>query len=641
MKSTMRLTRELAAALVEQLRPIDLALGTKLLRGSPLSPRPPLSELIQPEARLFWLAALTSYAQGQAHSGLSLDPELLLSDFFDAPDKPFPEAALRIVDLLGAGDALCREFPERVVSDAHLAELPQAAFVYRPDCALIYFQRWYSMEQKVAAFVRKRLQQLPAALPDTFDATFQQFFPPAGLTDNPWQAAACFAALRHSFSIITGGPGTGKTTTVARLVGLLLSLPEAERPLAMHMVAPTGKAAERMRESFAENFEAMLNALPEKQADVLRERTAERLSPASTIHAFLGSRGGRGFQHHAGNPVHCDLLIVDESSMVDLELFIYMLDALPAACRLVLIGDKKQLAAVGTGNLFSDLTGSRIADSVSLNSFSAGFHQGFKALSKTDLPAEDFPAAICGDAVVELTHSYRFQSDSAVGSLARLLLGEGRLPMREESVPCHSFEEDWQAVLEGALTDYKAALTSGQSAAELLAVIARVRILCAVRRSDQGVEGINRMLGNFVLGPGVFSGQPTDGLPFMIRSNDHNLKLANGDCGIFRLDVDGELGAFLPPGPEEAEPRRLNPYALPDWEPAFALTIHKSQGSEYDQVVVVLPETKRRFITWELVYTAITRGKSGVTLVLPESLLGTQLPRSHRRSGLRQELLLG
>jgi len=266
-----------------------------------------------------------------------------------------------------------------------------------------------------------------------------------------------------------------------------------------------------MREAFGANFEAMCAELPEVDAEQLRARKEASIAPASTIHAFLGSRGGQVFKHHAGNPVHCDLLIVDESSMVDLELFNALIDALPETCRLVLLGDKHQLAAVGTGNVFSDLTGTvdprRERD---LNHFSADFRAGFAALSGASLPESTSGPALCGDVVVELTHSYRFRGDSPVGQLAELLLSQARLPgPNEAGFTLCGFEEDWFSRLSAALADYKTALGHGAPPQTLLKKIGSVRVLCAVRRTEHGVEAINRRLGEYVLGSVRCAGRNT------------------------------------------------------------------------------------------------------------------------------------
>jgi exodeoxyribonuclease V alpha subunit len=640
MEPRKELTKEIATALLKQLRPIDLSLGIKLLCGSPLMPRPSLERLLDPDARLFWLAALTNFAQSQSHSGLYLHASMRLSDCFDSPEESLTACELSVVDLLGDGPTLCAAFADCVVSSETLTQSPEAHFVYRPESQLIYLQRWYRMEAKVGRFVRERLKREPLTLPANFAPCFQQFFPSAGLVDNPWQAAACLAALRHDFTVITGGPGTGKTTTVTCLIGLLLSLPVEERPSSIQMVAPTGKAAERMREAFADNFQQMLTTLPANEQAQLGEQQARVVQAASTIHSFLGSRGSNGFRYHAGNPVSCDVLIVDESSMIDLELFIALLESLPAQCRIILLGDKNQLAAVGTGNVFTDLTGTSEATFGPLNFSTLDFQTLFKQVSRVSLPCDSAVPALCGDHVVELTKSYRFTGSSPVGQLARLLLDQARLPEAQEtSVPFIYLEADWQTPLIAALADYKTCLKQEGSAEALLAAIAEVRILCAVRGGDFGVEAINALLSEAVLGSGINPAQPQDGLPFIIRSNDKALGLSNGDCGVFRADASGELIAYLPPSVGDTEVSSFNPYALPAWEAAFALTIHKSQGSEYPRVYVVLPEMKRKFISWELVYTAITRGKKEVSLVMPQALAGQPLERVKRRSGLRQELL--
>ena len=638
-----KFTKELASAVLKELRPVDVSLAIKVLCGSPLMARPSIDVLLQTESRLFWLAALTSFAQSQSHSGLYLGGDARVVDCFDSLGEDFYDSSLTLVDLLGTGAELCVGFLGEVVESGQLSQHPSACFVYRSAGDLIYLQRWYRMEATLGDFVRERLQREAFVLPNALKATFQRFFSTEHLADNPWQAAACLAALLHDFSVITGGPGTGKTTTVTRMVGLLLSLPEEARPTSIAMVAPTGKAAERMREAFSENFSAMVDQLPDSEAGAkLAERKQAIMQSASTVHAFLGSMGSSGFRHNAGNPVSCDVLIIDESSMVDLELFIALFAALPSHCRIVLLGDKNQLAAVGTGNVFTDLTGTQASSFGNLNVSSADFQAVFETMSACALPHYTNAApALCGDQVVELVKSYRFSGDSEVGQLARLLLNEGRLPKQGElPVDCITLDADWKGTLTASAVDYKAALLRGADAAELLDVMGDIRVLCAVRRGEHGVEAINRLLAEFVLGGVVNPTQPQDGLPFMIRSNDKNLGLANGDCGVFRADESGELVAYLPAQIAGGRLRALTPFVLPDWEAAFALTIHKSQGSEYKSVVVVLPEIKRQFISWELVYTAITRGKQKVSLVLPQSLLGQSVPRVQRRSGLRQELLV-
>ncbi|MEX2381023.1 MAG: exodeoxyribonuclease V subunit alpha [Opitutales bacterium] len=634
------LTPALVEQLLSRLRPLDISLAIKVYAGSALAPKPSPDELVKAEARLFWLAALTSYAQSHSHSGLLLNGVTSLHDCLSSMDSPLPGAEVKLVGLLGTGDELVQGFPDQVVYAEAARDHPHAIFIYRSDAHLIYLHRWYAMEAELGAFLRERLRRAPAVLPAGFAQTFSCFFKPEETKENPWQAAACVAALRHDFSVVTGGPGTGKTTTITRLIGLLLSLPEGQMPKKIKMVAPTGKAAERMREAFAGNFDRMLEQLPEKNSRRLRSLRDERIDIPSTIHSYLGFRGLGGFRHHAGNPLDCDALIIDEATMVDLELFLSLFRALPERCRVILLGDKNQLAAVETGNVFSDLTAGASEGSGDLNVVSRDFARAFEELSTVALPQQEKNAApICGDHVVELVKSYRFSENSPVGQVARSLINEGRLPGKNGALSITAFEDDWHEPLRKAVSGYRSALSAAALPEALLEQMNASRVLCGVRRGEHGVNAINRLLSAYVLGDNTDPGHPRHGLPFMIRTNDKSLNLWNGDCGVFYKDSEGELGAYFTPASPGSPPRRYNPYALPEWEAAFALTIHKSQGSEYATVVVVLAETKRPFINWELVYTAVTRARHGISLVLPEALMGSTLPRARRTSGLRSELV--
>lgn len=628
------------------LRPLDVSLALKVYSGSALDPLPSYSDLCQPQAGLFWLTALTSYAQHESHSGLLLDPDCRLQDLFADTATVATGAALseemgslRLVELVGTVEQLGARYGLRCATESELAERPEAVLVYRPAAKLIYLNRWYQMEAELGAFLRQRFSRAPLQLPDEFAQRFQRFFTPVEVVENPWQAAACLAALRSEFAVITGGPGTGKTTTITRLLCLLMELDEAARPSRVKLVAQTGKAAERMREAFNANLDAVLATLPPSEAASLAERCHQRIDPASTIHQLLGYRGMSHFLHHAGNPISCDVLIVDEATMVDLELFLKLFRALPANCRIILLGDKNQLSAVETGNVFSDLTTASGTDPQGLNVFSEDFAQCFSALSTVALPAPQLDLPLLGDRVVELVRSYRFTADSEVGRLARLLLDAGRLPHADECA-LTTLEQNWPALLRSSQQAYRSALSAQATPEQLLHEVEQTRVLCAVRGGPQGSESINALLTDAIFGSsGQSAGVPLHGLPLIIVRNDKQLGLWNGDCGVFYCDSEsGQLGAYFPAKAEGEPPRRFNPFALPEWEPAFALTIHKSQGSEYASVVVVLPATQRNFITWELVYTGITRAKRSVQLILPTNQLGQPLPRVQRVSGLRYEM---
>lgn len=639
MSDPCKLTTKVVAELLRRLRFLDISLAIRVYCGSPLADLPPHGELCDEKARIFWLAALTSHAESQSHSGLLLADGVRVDDLLPVRGEDASSGSLTVIDLLGTGEELVGRFPDLVVRADAAVESPGAFFVYRPAASLMYLHRWYALEAELGVFLRERIRSQVHSLREEFAKTFQRFFKPQETERNPWQAVACLAALRQPFSLVTGGPGTGKTTTVARLIGLLLSLPENDRPRQIQMVAPTGKAAERMRGAFARSFDKLLDDLPEEEAGELLRRKAHHLAVPSTIHAFLGSRGLGDFVHHAGNRASCDFLIVDEATMVDLDLFVVLFRALPADCRVVLMGDKNQLTAVETGNVFYDLATTGNGRDGRLNVFGKEFCRTFEEIAGVSLPAVPAPRPVLGDHVTELVHSYRFRTDSDVGQLANLLLTQERLPNKGElDLDMVTLEENWRPLVIQSMDTFARLLRSRASPEALLGELERSRILCAVRTGDAGVESLNALLCEAVLGKTTVPEVPQHGMPFMIIRNDRSLGLWNGDCGVFFEAPGGALFACLPPEPGNQEARRLDPYALPEWEPAFAMTIHKSQGSEYNAVTVMLPETRRPFISWELVYTGITRSCGKVRLVLPESFVGGKLSHVRRVSGLLSEL---
>jgi exodeoxyribonuclease V alpha subunit len=390
------------------------------------------------------------------------------------------------------------------------------------------------------------------------------------------------SARGDSLDLITGGPGTGKTTSLARIIGAL----QAGNPsLRIALAAPTGKAAARMTEAL-------------QAAGVATEGGAQ------TLHRLLGMRAdGSGFRHRRERPLACDVLVVDEASMIDLSLMAHLLDALPASARLILLGDRDQLAAVEAGAVFADLCESpRLAESVTL-----------------------------------LTTSYRFGDDSGIGRLAdSLRCGDAEAACAQLHVGGEDL--DWQphgefralvATVRDQYQPYLDGVAAGLPPAELFEQFGRFRVLCAHR---QDVATINRALT-------VGSGQrPTAGMPLLVLRNDSLLRVFNGDIGLVLPDpADGSLKACFV-GASDG-PRWIPLSRLPDWEPAWAMTVHKSQGSEFAEVLLVLPVADSPVTTRELVYTGVTRAKRRVMLWTDEAVLRAAIERrAERMSGLRERL---
>lgn len=503
----------------------------------------------------------------------------------------------------------------------------------------LYLHRYFDYECRLARSLARRHSMptspgIPAS-PGTRPASLFAAGPATPGDAADWQQIAVAMALLNKVTIISGGPGTGKTTTVVSLLACLL---EQDPECRIALAAPTGKAAARMTE-----------AVRSRAGHLPTEIRARLPGESYTIHRLLGvTPGDGGFRHHAGNRLAIDALVVDEASMLDLALATRLIEAVPDEARIILLGDKDQLAAVESGAVFAELSAdpslsaSRIEQIASLC-----------AMPGTAIQAPG-PAAYGGlkDQVVWLTRNFRFAGGSGIGQLAadinsgdsggaiarlaadasgslRWLDDGGTVPRDESSA----------AILDG-YADYLDVLRADdKNPAAAMNALGRFRCLCAVRDGARGVEAINRLVGRHVrttldhaLDPGEHS-EWYPGRPVMVLSNDYVLKLFNGDIGVVLPDASGTLMVFFPEG--EAGFRALAPVRLPAHETAFAMTVHKAQGSEFDQVLVLLPEDHKPVLTRELVYTAVTRARQRVTLVSGSAVLemAIQTP-TRRRSGL-------
>ncbi len=460
-----------------------------------------------------------------------------------------------------------------------------------------------------------------------------------------WQKLACAVALRGSVAIITGGPGTGKTYTVARLLALLFAVaPDAARQR-IALAAPTGKAAARLKQS----IDKALTELADRVGDALplRELTA-RMGAARTLHSLLGARPDtRSFAHHAGNPLDVDVLIVDEASMVHLEMMACLLDALPPGATLILLGDKDQLASVEAGAVLGDLC----------HDAQAGGYSRETAAYVLEASGEELPPAYLGQAgplaqqTVMLRHSRRF--GGPIGQLA-LAVNAGDAPAAEAVL--RGGGEGALRWIEGAHQHQvvSLALAGYQPYLELLregpggehedwvrAVLQRFeafRILCAVREGEWGVSGLNTAIEASLQKAGLLrrAGEWYVGRPVMVTRNDYGTRVFNGDIGLTLGDParPGSLRVYFLEGDEV---RSVLATRLRSVETAYAMTVHKSQGSEFRHTVLVLPEDRHGILTRELVYTGITRASVEFTLVSPNAtvLAEAVARRTHRASGLR------
>ncbi|MCL7461673.1 exodeoxyribonuclease V subunit alpha [Pseudomonas sp. NW5] len=655
-------------------------------------------------------AALASHQLGHGHVCLDLAATLASPDF--AMSLP-PE---------GEDAARATLLPSQILTGVSLADwqvaLQGSALVSVDGLASaaplvlrgerLYLRRYWDYEQRVAEAIATRLGESSAA-PADLEVRLAGLFgePPtlAGQVLIDWQKLACALAVRGRFSLITGGPGTGKTTTVVRLLALLQGPAlTAGQPLRIRLAAPTGKAAARLTESIG----AQVASLP--VADAVR---AAIPSEVTTLHRLLGSRpDSRHFRHHAGNPLPLDVLVIDEASMIDLEMMACVLDALPSHARLILLGDKDQLASVEAGALLGDLC--RDAEDGCYTPQTLAWMQALLPEGAGDLlalaraqgstlrsvPAGSHPLA---QRTLMLRHSRRFGSDSGIGQLARAvntcdvpraraILAAGGALLSSSSEPpamlpaarrdLHALrlrgEQDaaLERLLLGGLPAREAGTPHGYAhylqvlqaqrpaedcpptdaawsdwARQVLAAFDEFRLLCALRKGAWGVEGLNPRIAAALQRAGLLENDQGwyEGRPVLVTRNDYSLGLMNGDIGIaLRLPEPAEPGkaprcvlrVAFPRNDGSGELRYILPSRLGAVETVFAMTVHKSQGSEFTHTALILPDRLSPVLTKELLYTGITRARRHFSLIesRPSVFDEAAQRRVQRRSGLLERL---
>jgi len=516
------------------------------------------------------------------------------------------------------------------------------------DDSRLYLRRYWRDETLVASCVRTRAQERRPVDIDHAHAWLEALFGAQRAGESPdWQRIACAVALRGAFAIITGGPGTGKTYTVARLLALLFATaPDAARQR-IALAAPTGKAAARLKQS----IDKALGDLAERVGEALplRELTA-RMGAARTLHSLLGARPDtRSFAHHRGNPLDVDVLIVDEASMVHLEMMASLLDALPPGSTLILLGDKDQLASVEAGAVLGDLC----------HDAQAGRYDGDTLAYVQATSGETIPAGFAGDGgalaqqTVMLRHSRRF--GGPIGKLALAVnAGDVEGAAAVLRAPASTGVLRWidhahqHHVIQLAIDGYRPYLellragsgTHANHEAWVRAVLQRFeafRVLCAVREGEWGVEGLNDAIEQRLAHAGlIMRGDWYVGRPVMVTRNDYPTGTFNGDIGLALPDParPGSLRVWFLEGDNV---RSVLATRLRHVETAYAMTVHKSQGSEFAHTVLALPKEGGAVLARELVYTGITRASRQFTLTTPApAVLGEAiLRRTHRASGLR------
>ncbi|WP_462323893.1 exodeoxyribonuclease V subunit alpha [Desulfoplanes sp.] len=506
------------------------------------------------------------------------------------------------------------------------------------DASRLYMKRYFDYENDLAADLgRLAVERVPGIKADLLGQGLNRYFPDTQ-DGGFWQKVAGYAAVTGRLCVISGGPGTGKTTTVAKILALILE--QSKEPLRIALAAPTGKAAARLGES--------LQGIGQRLD--LPENVAERMpTSAVTLHRLLGRiSGSPQFRHDRNTPLDLDLLVLDEVSMVDLPLMAKTVQALPEHARLILLGDRDQLASVEAGAVLGDICGRD-----RLGVFSAAFVREYaQTVGAADNPQEPLPeqgdGGESGDAVVPLVKSYRFGEDSGIKKLSLAVRdgdGSRSLTVLESNLPDISWIDtrttgDPASVVGSVIENGYLPAFATRDVDARYERLQSFRILSPVRDGARGTVQLNAMVRE-ILGANTAMERHIawpEGMMVMVSANDYGVRLYNGDIGLVSPDGEGRPRIHFP-DPDKGGMRSIAPVRLPSHEPAFAMTVHKSQGSEFDHVLFVLPEADSPVLTRELLYTAITRARKKVTIVgNPTILVRAVGRRIERGSGLGARL---
>jgi exodeoxyribonuclease V alpha subunit len=485
------------------------------------------------------------------------------------------------------------------------------------DGGRLYLHRYWHYETDIADALRKRSAPHSIADEAAVKNVLQELFPDLTRDKFDRQALAAAIGATRGLTIISGGPGTGKTTTIVKLIQLLRRL---DPNLAVALAAPTGKAASRLSDALANGWpraEASLDAAPQ------------------TLHRLLGYNSAtQQLVHHAENPLAADLVVVDEASMVDVGLMARLLAALKPDARLVLVGDRNQLASVEAGAVFGDICQSAAG-------FPAADAGQLEALLGKAVPIAEGDISPLSGNIALLKRNYRF-GDSGIGALARAVVAgnaEAALDLLRSKAqaawrPLASENALLRNLERMAATQFKPIINAA-TGEEALARLDRFRLLAAERRGPFGVEGLNARIEQLLRAPSYAGGYK--GRPVLISENDYELALFNGDFGIIWPDEDNAPKLWL--RGNDAALRKIPIARLPAHETAWALTVHKAQGSEFERIALVLPPRESAVATRELIYTGITRAREAIEVWANEDALRRAITRRIRRaSGLADRL---
>ncbi|WGE53219.1 exodeoxyribonuclease V subunit alpha [Actinobacillus equuli] len=597
------------------------------------------------------LAALLSYHVMQGHTALRLDSNSAQSFLGLEHKKLGRDFHSEILQKIGGISPL--EWQDILHEHIAFSHSPMQIAPMLFQHGLLYFYRYWQAEHNIARYLQQAVE-FPEEFANTdLDKQILSELFPEKTTEIDWQKIAVATALRQRFCVISGGPGTGKTTTVAKLLVALQTRQYHQQKSALNiaLVAPTGKAAARLKESISNSFEKM-------------QLTFEIPTYASTIHRLLGVRPNSDTPtYHVKNPLHLDLLVVDEASMIDLSLMEKLMNALKPSTRLIILGDKDQLASVEAGAIMGEL-----GEFVQLGYSSAHCEYLYKVTGYS-LSEQSNVLPIC-DTLCHLQKSHRFSEYSGIGQLAALVNQQKEneswriFTKSQTDLVCIKYPSTTQfaekrqwvqhcvnLVVEKAVEHYQVYLKLVQqrignpdkvSVNEIFEAFQKVRFLSALRVSELGSDRLNQSIAEALrkarLLNFTFSRDSYAGKPILITQNSPENNIYSGDIGIILPDEHNQLRVYFDTKVENTH-LSLSLSRLPEHEVAYVMTVHKSQGSEFEHTFFIMPLNSAPVITKELIYTAVTRAKQTFTLFSEEKVwkIGVRA-NVQRQSGLQAQL---
>ncbi|MDP8079499.1 exodeoxyribonuclease V subunit alpha [Phocoenobacter skyensis] len=607
------------------------------------------------------LAGLISYNVMQSNTALRLD-SAIANNPFNLKGKNLPEDFYSQI-LAKIDNATPLQWQSILHNHTAFSDNPNRIAPMLFQHQLLYFYRYWQSENRIANYLQQAVTSEPKfAKNKPNDTALEKLFPliqETKTTDIDWQKIAVATALNKKFTLISGGPGTGKTTTIIKIL-LALQWQQLEAnlaPLNIILAAPTGKATARLKESISHNL---------RYFDFPKEVKLQIPTNAFTLHRLLGiSPKSDTPKYHRDNPLHLDVLVVDEASMIDLSLMEKMINALPPTTRLIMLGDKDQLASVEAGNIMSEL-----GEFITLG-YSEQHCQYLNKVTGYQLATNNAQTPPICDSLCHLRHSYRFNENSGIFHLSvqinaqqavtswQLFAKFADLHLVEYQAATQFSEKiKWeehciQQIINRAVvlyTDYLALVKQRNknpdsvSVEHIFTAFNKVRFLSALRVGNFGVEKLNERIAEALRLKNLihFSHQRENysGKAIMITENTPSSHIYSGDIGLILPDEQGHLRVYFETT-MNGKPHSITPSRLPNYEMAYIMTVHKSQGSEFEHTLLILPLTYSPILTKELLYTAITRAKNQFTLFGNEKIWRQMVnAKIQRQSGLMEQLTL-